>query len=567
MDDRLLEKRLNKLKDEYEKMPSSTSADKVTNYVFTQEKKRCKKMRFSKLPSIVSSVAVILIACILGAQYILPQNDGQLSKEGSEVLSAKEEADQLTDKEKALIKEEINTHIDKKLEQLRSMTTLTNLEQIDYVDQVVQQVNENLYTIYEHGDMLYVGDKKTSKGIEKDAKAYLDYKLNIPAANLQAFEKNGAEWYESEEQLLDILEKQQQLSEILIVEWQEKNFRQQVSSIPQDKLIHRLNEPSTIENAQVRHFAEFVQKNGLVFVENGEGMLGIAINYKWMQKQLYDELSAQINDYFAIRQNLNVVSDGTLTISWDELADRIINLEDFMMRNPTFSKSPDLHQYYYQFLTYYLFGIDNSPVFDSNGKLLPEVKDSYERFMQMYDNQQTYYTIKGYYDILQKNQFVRSKESSSYVIGGLSQRVSIQSPKQSESEEKLLPLGDDLSSVYREFASSKDEAKLKGLSPLDVMRLYVHAEEINDIETKYALYMHGNNYYVPAKDEYMSSVNEVPSVDWKSINEQIDSIDTESIDEQTRVVKIILTEEQEPKYFRLLKNDQGIWKVSWLPMQ
>ncbi|WP_139125042.1 hypothetical protein [Bacillus solimangrovi] len=524
-------------------------------------------MRFSRIPYISSGIAVLFIICILVAQYFIAQQANEPVITLQEPMTD-QDADRLSGQQKEEIIEKINQYINEKIAQSHKQEEYIKIEAINSMQRAIEQVTTNVFTFYNQAEFLYQGDKQNSEGIVAGAKNYLDFQLSMPVNNLEQFKSNGSQWFESEKQLISIIDKQEEVSEQLLLYWQQHNLLETaLEEIYIGKLVPRLNNFNSIKNSEVRKYAQYVHDNGLMFVNSEEGEIDIVVDYNWMQRNLFDHLTTEMNDYFSIMQQMDILNDGALTVSWNELSNRIVQLEDFMLWNPTFEKSPDLHEYYYKFLTYYIFGVDNSPVFDETGSLNYKVKESYQRFMLTYDNQQTLHTIKEYYSILEQHQFNRSEASTSFVINGLSQQVPLNSKVNSNVEHKLFPLSAELNSIYEKFSSSYDEQLLKGLSALDVMRLYVHAAQTNNSEVNYELYFNDENYYLPSKSEYLQESKHVPESKWSEINEDIVDIVSESFDNDEEVIKLILQSRDEPVYFQMRRNKGGIWKVSWLPSQ
>ncbi|MCP8615980.1 hypothetical protein [Salirhabdus salicampi] len=111
------------------------------------------------------------------------------------------------------------------------------------------------------------------------------------------------------------------------------------------------------------------------------------------------------------------------------------------------------------------------------------------------------------------------------------------------------------------------------LTPLDIFRLYFHAKNVKDSETIYNLYIKGEKYFTPSKEEYYGDPEffgaNFTDNDEKLYDElqQIEEFKVKYIDENEAAITWE-TSNQSLNAFRLIKDtNQDVWKVSWLPMQ
>ncbi|MFC7750111.1 hypothetical protein ACFQWB_09240 [Paenibacillus thermoaerophilus] len=135
---------------------------------------------------------------------------------------------------------------------------------------------------------------------------------------------------------------------------------------------------------------------------------------------------------------------------------------------------------------------------------------------------------------------------------------------------------------YNAFKADKDDEKLRGLQPIDLFLFYVNASLDGDYDTLYALYIQGKEAATPPREEFLSEIANDPDgakraqdqwEQWKRTYRLDQRIDGDS-------ALIVLTPEgsspqagsglsirEDQKGFGLTKNESGIWKVNWLPMQ
>jgi len=115
--------------------------------------------------------------------------------------------------------------------------------------------------------------------------------------------------------------------------------------------------------------------------------------------------------YMAEEGDDRVFVEGGLTIPWDSLRLRIINLEAFARTHPGLSETDSvIRPMLKRCLAFYLRGGINTHAYDRAGAIDPELHASYERFLE--DNRESSYhnLIGRVYDVLEKNGFMKCDE-------------------------------------------------------------------------------------------------------------------------------------------------------------
>ncbi|RIX51500.1 hypothetical protein D3P08_16445 [Paenibacillus nanensis] len=127
---------------------------------------------------------------------------------------------------------------------------------------------------------------------------------------------------------------------------------------------------------------------------------------------------------------------------------------------------------------------------------------------------------------------------------------------------------------FEAYSQIKDDEQLRLLKPLDVFQYYVYAQELNDAETVYALYMKDDGYELPDYETYTNDLSRDPAERertlqlWEklkmgySVKEEIDGDEA-----LIRITPVNGGSPEDTKGFRLVRNADGIWKVAWMPMQ
>jgi hypothetical protein len=87
-------------------------------------------------------------------------------------------------------------------------------------------------------------------------------------------------------------------------------------------------------------------------------------------------------DLMATESDAATASDGGLVISWDELSTRTLAAESYVVTFPDSLERNKAEDRFINYLTMFLIGLDNTPIFDYHTfLLLPDVKSQYEQMV------------------------------------------------------------------------------------------------------------------------------------------------------------------------------------------
>lgn len=166
---------------------------------------------------------------------------------------------------------------------------------------------------------------------------------------------------------------------------------------------------SKIEEIRNADLKKLVKKiiDGKYKLVNIGGAFYPAIDYVKLKESYSNYLPDEIKDYLEIKsQSSNVpkVIDGEMTVSYEELAQRLIAIENYVSKYPNGVKLQDVLRYYGECLKLYLEGSTNSPIFDvETGKIKDEVMSSYLKLSST-KKLITSKIISKYIEIIQKNE-------------------------------------------------------------------------------------------------------------------------------------------------------------------
>ncbi len=170
---------------------------------------------------------------------------------------------------------------------------------------------------------------------------------------------------------------------------------------------------------------DMLKENG-IRINSSESGEYLASRPSFLYNEFGNYLSDSLREYEQIKMqelleigdeehSTYLIEDAALFISWDELSDRIIRLENYINKYPdTLEKEEALNSIGYYIWIYTASALDNTPVYQGN-KLSESVMDSYKRFINTYEESNYYDVISGYYDILSKNGFYLNDDVIKYL--------------------------------------------------------------------------------------------------------------------------------------------------------
>ena len=150
-------------------------------------------------------------------------------------------------------------------------------------------------------------------------------------------------------------------------------------------------------------------QNSWVKIPCVEGIYYYAVNSDYLLKMYGKYLSSAYKEWLEfILKRESVMQDGGLIVPPDTLREYIVYLEKFVERNPEFILVDDAKDILNSYLMTYLEGIDNSPIFDkwNTRKMLPEYKESYEKFLSENKESKYYPMVKELYVKSKSNDFI-----------------------------------------------------------------------------------------------------------------------------------------------------------------
>lgn len=161
------------------------------------------------------------------------------------------------------------------------------------------------------------------------------------------------------------------------------------------------------------------QQDGGLALGNTEGMFYWKVDYKALQK-FNNNVSNDIKSYIALKTEESekpYFEDGAITITREQLGDRILKAEYYLTENPDGLRAKDVLQIYTMYLNTYLSDYRYDAVDDKTLKLLPAVKKSYHDFISGHPESKTAILVKKYIEVLDQNHNVIYEKGKDSIQG------------------------------------------------------------------------------------------------------------------------------------------------------
>lgn len=146
-------------------------------------------------------------------------------------------------------------------------------------------------------------------------------------------------------------------------------------------------------------------------LNNQEGMYYYSLDYKEILNLFEENLTREYRDYIqilALNSEEPFLNDGSLTISDDALAERILILDSFKTFYPFSGFYEEVENIYKSYIYIYLYGDNHNPKYNiDTGKIDEDALEDFKSKLSEYPN-------TNFADILEK--FIRLLEENNYIV-------------------------------------------------------------------------------------------------------------------------------------------------------
>lgn len=180
-----------------------------------------------------------------------------------------------------------------------------------------------------------------------------------------------------------------------------------------------------ISDIELKNLLFEIFDNGYKLITT-EGSWYPIIDYSRFNSYL-DYLSDDYKAYFlfkTLESDKIFAKDAALIITWDELAQRVLAAEDFLIKYPQSSKYKEMGDNYYSYLMFYYIGMNNTPAFDyDTNKFKEDVLASYNKIISDSKNKGffTVELINKYLDVIALNNNTINENVRSYIRNSYTQ--------------------------------------------------------------------------------------------------------------------------------------------------
>lgn len=142
-------------------------------------------------------------------------------------------------------------------------------------------------------------------------------------------------------------------------------------------------------------------------LNTSEGMYYYLIDYQKFIDVFSKNITNEYNDYLkilALDTNKPFKDDGSLTISMDNLAERILIVESFKMIYPYSDLLPDIKNIYNSYIYTYFFGDSHDPNYNLDTFVIKdEIIEEYKKTIEKYEYTSFAYVIRDFMEYLKAN--------------------------------------------------------------------------------------------------------------------------------------------------------------------
>jgi len=142
--------------------------------------------------------------------------------------------------------------------------------------------------------------------------------------------------------------------------------------------------------------------------QTGEGMWELKKDYRFLLQNVLRDFTIPMKEYvqfMAEEDGIRLAEDGGFLVPRDDIRKAIARREQFVRENSSLTETTEISIDASRLILCYLTGIDNSPAYDKEFRLLPELQESYARFVTENRDSSFYFLVEGFYQRLKKHDF------------------------------------------------------------------------------------------------------------------------------------------------------------------
>jgi hypothetical protein len=148
-----------------------------------------------------------------------------------------------------------------------------------------------------------------------------------------------------------------------------------------------------------------------------EGMIEPVVDYEAYGAYTF-YLSREMKDYINIKTDESgkpAVIDGGINITSEDFVERIIKSMEYLENYPDSPRFDEISNLKDRMLWIYLGGIDNSRVFGSEGRIIPEKLEEFENIIDRYSGTEFADILSSYLDLLEEENYTRTDRVEEFI--------------------------------------------------------------------------------------------------------------------------------------------------------
>ncbi|MFS1513545.1 hypothetical protein VQL36_14040 [Chengkuizengella sp. SCS-71B] len=264
-------------------------------------------------------------------------------------------------------------------------------------------------------------EDQTNQSDEKNQADEQSFKITMEFQELIEHNAKPAQLYEFINEQLEDVPKEVITNLLLALEDQLTAQIKDFSQVLEDDEVQlKLEELSKENNFEINEIQEEALKEQLAeIVENGYKMELLKGTYKvkidYSQMEIYKtDVTEEMSEYITIQAKESsqlYEKDLMLTISWEELSDRLAHTEKFLSSYPESVRANIIERIYLNYLIPYLQGLPNTPAYDVESKQFnQELIDSYTQWIESYPDSRTTLIIREHLQNLKEANYLYTNE-------------------------------------------------------------------------------------------------------------------------------------------------------------
>lgn len=172
--------------------------------------------------------------------------------------------------------------------------------------------------------------------------------------------------------------------------------------------------------------------NGGYTLIMSEGIFYPMIDYTYLKKYtsyVTDEMKAYI-EIMSVEADHPTMEDASVLISWNELANRALKVENFLGKYKKSTKKSEMAELYTFYLRAYLMGAPNSYVYNwETKKIEEEILNSYKSTISENEGTKTAIRVKEYLNEIEKNNLKineKIEDKGNHILKEVSQELGVE---------------------------------------------------------------------------------------------------------------------------------------------